>query len=117
MTVSAPGTILQRLYLRERLRRLPPGRFVEVGAGGGEVSHELLQLGWRGEGWDLSEGAVARAVERNARAVGSGSYWVRHGDWLEEPSDDADLVVSSMVIEHLREEREERYFERCRESL
>ena len=117
MTVAPPGTILQRLFLRERLRAVPPGRFVEIGVGTGGLSHELLRLGWHGEGWDLSEEAVARSTATNAGAVDEGRYSVRRGDWLEEPGGKADLVASSMVIEHLPDEREARYFERCREVL
>jgi len=37
MNVLPPGTILQLMYLRERIQRLPVGRFVEIGPGGGEI--------------------------------------------------------------------------------
>jgi SAM-dependent methyltransferase len=118
MTPEAPGTILQRLYLRERLREVAPGRFVEVGVGTGRLSRELIRLGWRGEGWDISEEAAARATETNPDAIGTGRYVVHRGDWLAEAdAAAADLVVSSMVIEHLSEAREARYFIRCRETL
>lgn len=117
MTVAPPGTILQRLYLRERLRGLPAGRFVEIGVGTGGLSHELLRLGWHGEGWDLSAEAVGRSAETNAVAVAAGRYVLRLGDWLEHRGGEADLVVSSMVVEHLPDEREALYFERCREVL
>lgn len=117
MTVEAPGTILQRLYVRERLRGRRPGRFVEVGVGTGGLSRELLRLGWNGEGWDLSAEAIARSTQTNADAIAEGRYGVRLGDWLEEADGTADIVVSSMVIEHLAEEREARYFERCRAVL
>jgi SAM-dependent methyltransferase len=117
MTVAPPGTILQRLYLRERLRGLPHGRFVEIGVGTGGLSHELLRLDWHGEGWDLSEEAVTRSAETNAVAVAAARYAVRLGDWLEQRGGEADLIVSSMVVEHLSDEHEARYFERCREVL
>ena len=117
MTVAPPGTILQWLYLRERVGRLPRGGFVEVGAGAGGLSRELLRLGWRGEAWDLSDEALARAAETNADAVADGRYAVHVGDWLEQRDGEADIVASSMVIEHLAEEREARYFERCRETI
>lgn len=118
MTVEPPGTILQRLYVRERVRHLPPGRFVEVGVGTGGLSRELLSLGWRGEGWDLNPATAERAAATNVDAVAAGRYVVHAGDWVEAAGDDsADLVVSSMVIEHLTLEREARYFGRCREVL
>ncbi len=41
--ILAPGAILQRMYFRERLARLAPGRFVEVGAGQAHLSGVLLE--------------------------------------------------------------------------
>src|SRR5262249_42211158 len=117
VTAEPPGTILQRLYMRERLKRVVPGRFVEVGVGTGRLSRELIRLGWSGEGWDLSAEAVARTTQTNRDAIAAGRYDVRHGDWLAEADGNADLVVSSMVIEHLSETEEARYFERCRQVL
>lgn len=46
--ILPPGTILQQMYFKERLRALSCGRFVEVGAGQGVVSKTLLDLGWSG---------------------------------------------------------------------
>ena len=98
---SAPGTILQRQYLRVRFKRRAIGRFIEVGAGRGDLSRELLDLGWRGDAWDISEDAVAHASELNRNAISEGRYVVRRGDWLEQSPGPADLVVSSMVLEHM----------------
>jgi hypothetical protein len=50
MNVLPPGTILQLMYLRERIGNIAPGRFVEIGPGSGEVSALLLELGWGGVG-------------------------------------------------------------------
>ena len=44
-----PGTILQLIYLRERLENIKSGRFLEIGPGSGEICGLLLELGWRGE--------------------------------------------------------------------
>ena len=41
-TVLPPGTILQLMYLRERIKLLTPGRFVEVGPGTGTITALLL---------------------------------------------------------------------------
>lgn len=113
-----PGTLLQHMYVRERLRGRSPGRFVEVGVGRGELSRVLLDLGWNGIGYDVSDDAVAAAGELNGGHVAEGRYEVRHEDWLNsEPSARVDLVISSMVIEHLTGEDEERYFQRCRSWL
>ena len=116
--VLPPGTILQHMYLTERLRALPVGRFVEVGVGNGHLSALLLDLGWQGAGYDLSEEALVRARERLAPALAAGRLHLHHGDWLQAAeAEPVDLVISSMVLEHLPEAAEARYFERCREAL
>ena len=48
MRALPPGTILQLMYLRERLRNIKPGRFIEIGPGSGEITRLLLELGWAG---------------------------------------------------------------------
>jgi SAM-dependent methyltransferase len=116
--ILPPGTILQQMYFKERLARLPRGRFVEVGAGQGIVSKTLLDFGWSGSAYDLNGESLAVASEVNRPAVSEGRYRVVQGDWLEAPSDSTpDLVVSCMVIEHLDDAQEARYFERVRDSL
>jgi SAM-dependent methyltransferase len=116
--ILPPGTHLQYMYVRERLRKKPPGRFVEVGVGSGALSRVLLELGWQGIGYDVSLEAVAAARELNGKHIARGRYDVRHEDWLNaEASVPSELVISSMVIEHLRSEDEARYFARCRSWL
>jgi SAM-dependent methyltransferase len=116
--VLPPGTILQRLYVRERLRRRRPGAFVEIGVGGGVLTRMLLDLGWTGTGWDLNEDTLAAAARTNAAAVEDARLELRCGDWLDSGDDrQTDLVLSSMVLEHLREDEVARYFERAAEAL
>jgi SAM-dependent methyltransferase len=113
-----PGTQLQHMYIRERLRRRSPGRFVEVGVGRGELSNLLLDLGWTGIGYDMSDDAVAAAGKVNRNQIAQGRYELRAENWLSaKPLARVDLVISSMVIEHLADEEEKRYFERCRSWL
>ncbi len=116
--VHPPGTILQHLYLKERLAARPPGTFVEVGTGSGHLARLLLDAGWRGTGWDLSGEALVRARLALAPAIEAGRLTLREGNWLDAPgTGDVDLVVSCMVIEHLSDDDERRYFARCREAL
>lgn len=106
------------MYLKERLRERSPGTFVEVGVGGGHISRLLLDLGWRGIGYELSAEALARATDALAPDIAAGRMVLRHGNWLDaELEARPDVVISSMVIEHLSEADEARYFERCREAL
>ena len=117
-----PGTILQRMYLRRRLARMRPGRFIEVGAGEGHLSALLLSAGWRGAGIEADAASAARACEVNRDAIAQGRYEVVNGSWLE-PAESGrlpkgvDLIVSCMVLEHLDERGERAYFERCAEHL
>ena len=116
-SVLPPGTILQFLYLRERLARLTAGRFVEVGTGAGELSALLLGAGWTGVGYEPGPG-IERARARNAGPISDGRYAVHDADWLTAPADEpADLVISSMVVEHLPDAQESAYFARARATL
>lgn len=99
-----PGTILQRLYLIERLRQTAPGRFIEVGAGTGDLAGLLVRRGWHGTAYELSSYSARVARQHNP------GLDVRNDDWLTAPADEpADLVVSSMVLEHLPHDQEAAY--------
>ena len=116
----APGSILQQMYLDERLvgRAQTPGTFVDLGAGTGGISSVLLARQWRGSGVDLNEGACATNASTNGHFVSIGSYGVRHGDFLA--MDDlgcVDLAISSMVLEHLDVDATDRFFRLVRSML
>ena len=116
--ILPPGTILQLMYLKERLRDLPPGRFAEIGVGHGHLSACLLAMGWRGTGFELDPDSSRAANERNSDAVASGRYQVRNVDWLEtDPDAPVDLLVSCMVLEHFDDAGEALYLEQCRQWL
>lgn len=103
MAVLPPGTLLQLMYLRERLRRIPAGRFVEIGPGSGETTQLLLDLGWSGRLFDLEEATIANLRQRFSREIGERRIEVSPGDYLlSDPGHDkVDLVISCMVMEHL----------------
>lgn len=106
------------MYFKERLRRLRPGFFVEVGSGRGELSHLLLEHGWSGIGYDLNPASLAHMEELNGEFIENGQFEIRQANWLdEEISRKADMIVSCMVLEHLDEKDEARYFEKCRREL
>jgi SAM-dependent methyltransferase len=112
-----PGTILMKMYLEERLRAVQPGSFVEVGAGQGIMSRMLLDLGWQGTAYDLNEDANAIAKAVNRAAILEGRFKVFECDWLDAATGPADLIASCMVLEHLSQADESRYFEKCKSSL
>ncbi|MEY2632086.1 MAG: hypothetical protein RIR00_740 [Pseudomonadota bacterium] len=106
MVVLPPGTLLQLMYFEERISQLPPGRFIEIGPGGGEITAILLRRGWVGTVVDLAATTIARLEERFQAEVASGSLWPCNGNFLALPcpgdeAEKVDLVVSCMVMEHL----------------
>jgi SAM-dependent methyltransferase len=116
--ILPPGTLLQQMYFRERLRALPHGRFIEVGAGQGIVSKTLLDLGWNGRAYELNAQALAAAAALNRTAVSQGRYELEQRDWLDAPDPEpVELVASCMVLEHLADADVARYLERCRRAL
>lgn len=101
--VLPPGTILQLMYLRERLGRVAPGRFIEVGPGSGEISQLLLDCGWQGTVFDLDALTIKRLKERFSRQIEQGRFEAINADYLSFPIEKASckLVISCMVLEHL----------------
>ena len=113
--VLPPGTILQHIYFKERLQLLKPGTFIEVGCGQGILSRILLEFGWKGTGYDLNETSLNQAKKINRQAIRDGYYQIKQENWLKSVSDiKADLILSSMVLEHLDEFEEKDYFEQCK---
>jgi SAM-dependent methyltransferase len=108
MAVLPPGTLLQLLFLEERLRRLPAGRFVEIGPGAGEITRLLLQRGWCGRCYDLDANTIEAMERRFDAEIEAGRFTPINGDYLsarpQGPDDKVDLVISCMVLEHLDEE-------------
>lgn len=119
LPVLPPGTILQLMYLKERLKKLQTGYFLEVGCGTGIVSHVLLQRLWSGIGIDLNPDAIAIASQINRKYIEQGRYSASVQDYftLEMKDYPVDLIISCMVIEHLSDEKECLYFEKARDIL
>jgi hypothetical protein len=86
MTVLSPGTLLQSVYLQERLVRISPGRFIEIGPGSGEIAQLLPDLGWTGKSFDLDSAAIERLQIRFADEIGAGRYLPITADYLMAPT-------------------------------
>lgn len=118
MNVLPPGTILQLMYLKERLKRLKPGTFVEIGAGAGNISALLLSMGWKGKAYDLEPSTVEALTDRFSSEIRNGQYKAVNDDWLNSDTTAAyDLVISCMVMEHLDDDGERKFILRGRDSL
>jgi SAM-dependent methyltransferase len=113
----APGHVLQHMYLTRRLRPYRGGRFIEVGSGSGLLSSVLLGMGMTGEGVDRNPDACAENGALNAAAIASSRYRIHQGDFFSIPLDAADVVISSMVLEHLEPPQVDAYFVRARSLL
>lgn len=113
-----PGTILQLMYLRERLARMPAGMFVEIGPGSGEITRLLLELGWQGTAYDLETQTTERLQQRFAEAIAQGRLRVANADFLQSATPQpVDLVISCMVMEHLTDAEQQAYMEAARRAL
>ena len=111
MAVLPPGTLLQLMYLKERLARIPPGRFIEIGPGSGEITRLLLACGWVGSSYDLEEKTTDALTQRFSHEISVGRLTVMHSDFTASAAvgQTADLVISCMVMEHLEEEAQVAY--------
>jgi SAM-dependent methyltransferase len=118
MRALPPGTILQLMYLQERLRSLAVGEFIEVGPGAGEITRLLLASGWKGQAFDYDGETVERLRGRFSRESDGGRLRIFNEDYTSSPhSAPADLVISSMVMEHMGELQLSSFMAKAAEDL
>ena len=97
-----PGTILQLMYLRSRLRNLNRGSFLEIGPCAGEITALLLNEGWKGIVCDLDSTTIGKIEDRFQNEINSERLETICGDFLgADYKERFDVVISSMVLEHL----------------
>ncbi len=119
MVVLPPGTLLQLIYLRERLAHIPPGRFIEIGPGSGEITDLLLELGWSGMSLDLNEPTVESLKLRFRDQIEAGRFVALTQDFntLDVSEPKANLVISCMVMEHMEDEQESLFVQQAGKCL
>ena len=67
MAAKSPRYLLREAVVYTILKRVRPGRFLEIGTGNGNFLLFMHKLGWQGQAYDNS--AQARAVARQALAA------------------------------------------------
>ncbi len=116
-----PGTILQLMYLRQRIRENFGNKkvhFCEMGSGIGAISNLLLSMGHSGVGFDLNAGACLKNSELNNFYCNSGNYRIINENFIESSiSEKFDLIISCMVIEHLDENLVLKFINKCKALL
>jgi SAM-dependent methyltransferase len=105
------------MYLKERIAELQAGRFVEIGPGAGEITRVLLSKRWTGTACDYDASTAERVRERLTEEVEQKRLAVLCGDYLALDVGSVDLVISSMVMEHLDGERERAFMEKAARDL
>jgi len=112
--VQPPGTILTMMYVKERLKRHMPGKFIEVGPGcSGEISRILLELRWTGTAYELSQDSISILNCRFEENIKNKKFRVKNLDWLKaDEFENADLIVSCNVIEHLSSTEEQKFIDK-----
>ena len=113
MVVLPPGTLLQLMYLRERLKILKIGHFIEIGPGNGDITRALLDLGWSGCVYDFEPTTCEHMTRRFSNEITEGRLKVFMEDFLSSSNDaQFDLVISCMVIEHLDDRQQQVFMEK-----
>ena len=119
LTGLPPGTILQLMYLKDRLGKMGKSlRFLDIGAGNGMLSKLMLSLGHSGVAVDLNAGACKKNTESNQEAVAAGKLKVINGNFLElDDTEKFDVIMASMVIEHLPDSILVGFINQCKNLL
>lgn len=118
MAVLPPGTLLQLMYLRERLLSIPPGRFIEIGPGSGEITNLLLNAGWVGQSYDLELKTIGALKTRFTKEISEHRFSPVNEDYLlAKMPEKVDLVISCMVMEHLDETAESLFMTQSLKNL
>ena len=116
--ILPPGSILQRMHFLRRIKKLTPGFFIEIGPGNGVLSQSLLELMWHGICFEIDKCTSRNLKKKMAKYLKKGQYKIKNTDFLqEEEIKSADLILASMVIEHLESKKEAEFFKKTKALL
>ncbi len=118
----APGNILQNMYLKNRIKKIIHNlsykpRFIKIGSGNGNISNILLNLGISGIGCDLSKEACDINKITNSEYLENGQYKIENKNFFDLKDDKYEIIISSHVIEHFKDDEIFKYFEFCKKIL
>jgi SAM-dependent methyltransferase len=115
----APGTILQFVFLRSRLKKIyvPGQNFIEVGSGNGHLSNLLLSFGLTGYGVDLNGSACENNAVLNADYIAKGKYRISNSNFTDQVDGNFDFLISSMVIEHIADNELKLFLEHAKKAI
>jgi len=98
------------------MRKIPPGQFIEIGPGSGEITQLLLDLGWSGCSYDLEEKTIETLKVRFSQEIAEQRFKPIHEDFIlsQFPGkvEKVDLVISSMVMEHLEDDTQRAFMDK-----
>ncbi|MCP3975844.1 MAG: class I SAM-dependent methyltransferase [bacterium] len=102
--VHTPRYLVRRRAVREALSRLPPGRFLEVGCGRGEMLAMFRSDGFTGYALEISDSVIGQA-RAAAVPLHPDIQVVQSLDEL--PAEEFEYLFSFEVLEHIENDREE----------
>lgn len=104
--LDPPGTWCQTQALMEMIAKGGGKTFLEVGCGGGDLSHALCERGYEGKGIDFSPAALKIASDRLAGYLRDKRYELIQGDFtsVESMPIKVDIALSMFVMEHIHDD-------------
>lgn len=113
---QAPGTILQFMFIKNRLNKIfdKSKHFIEVGSGNGYLSNLLLESVFTGVGVDLNQSACVNNIMINRKYIDAEKYQVINDDFNNIKEGSFDFLISSMVIEHIDDISLKKFFENAK---
>lgn len=116
---QAPGTILQFMFIRNRLKRIvkKSSTFIEVGSGNGFLSNLLLKQGYIGTGVDLNSSACENNLTLNQNFIDQKKYFILNADFNSQSENNFDFLICAMVIEHINDTELKVFLDKAKKSI
>lgn len=121
----APGNILINSEIESRIKEYKKNhqkqtlKFIEIGAGNGHVSEIFLKNGFEGIGIDMNSNSNEVNKSLNLKYVSQSKYEISNQNFFEIDfgSNKYNVIISSMVIEHMNPDEVGQYMEKVKSLL